>query len=225
MPRHASKASPSTQKYLEIAEIKEDTVVLKDGTLRAVILVSSINFALKGELEQQSLISAYMDFINSFDYEFQIVIQSRNINLDNYLNSLTGLIEGQKNDQLKAQMISYRNYLSQLLDSNDIMTKKFFVVIPYSALKSERKTFFNKLKDLFTPGIVLKLSKDSFEKYKREIDIRAGQVMGQLESMGLKATRLDTQSLIEMYYSVYNPGTAQNQKMTDVNDLLVEQTF
>ncbi|MCC6639424.1 hypothetical protein IT409_02600, partial [Candidatus Falkowbacteria bacterium] len=125
MARHAQKSTPSTQKYLEIAEIKEDTVVLKDGSLRAVILVSSINFALKSELEQQSLVAAYMDFINSFDYDFQIVIQSRHINLDNYLNSLNSLIETQKNEQLKVQMVSYKNYLRQLLDTNDIMTKKF----------------------------------------------------------------------------------------------------
>ncbi len=225
MAKQATKSTPPTQKYLDIAEIKEDVVVLKDGTLRAVLLVSSINFALKAEEEQQALIMAYMDFLNSFDYPFQIVIQSRKLNMGKYLDGLKVLEKQQQNELLKAQMNSYREYVQELIELGDIMTKRFYVVIPYAPGASQTKSYWEKFQEVFTPGTVIKLSKKNFDTYKRELDIRLGQVAGSLTGMGLQAVRLDTQSLIELYYNVYNPTSAETQPLSDINDLRVEQEF
>lgn len=218
----ASKSTPSTQKFLDIAEIREDVVLMNDGTMRAVMLVSSINFALKAETEQQALVSAYMDFLNSFAYPFQIIIQSRKLNLDKYLGKLLTLEKDQKNELLKAQMGAYRAYVKELIDIGDIMTKKFYVILPFSPYAAKKKNFFIKLKEVFTPGSVIKVSKKNFVDYKRELDIRVGQVLGSLNTMGLNAIRLDTQSLIEVYYNAYNPVSSASQPLEDVRELQVE---
>jgi hypothetical protein len=222
MTKAAGKSTPSTQQYLDIAEIKEDCVVMKDGTLRAVIIVSSINFALKAETEQQALIASYMDFLNSFEFPFQIVIQSRKLSLERYLTKLVDLEKVQKNELLRTQMVAYRNYVKELIDIGDIMTKRFFVVIPYLTYLGKRKSFFARLREVFTPGKVVNISKKNFETFKTDLDIRSGQAISHLNSMGLNASRLDTQSLIELYYSVYNPISSQSQPLEDVSQIQAE---
>ncbi len=221
----ANKTTASTASHIDIAEIKEDCAILKDGTLRAVLMVSSLNFALKAEAEQQALIYGYMEFLNSFDYPFQIVIQSRQLNMEKYLGSLAEREKEQTNELLKAQMISYREYVKELVELGEIMTKRFYVVIPLTAYKAERKSFFTKLQEVIMPGMTINLSKKRFADMARELSIRSEQVAGQLGSMGLQAARLDTQGLIELYYSVYNPHTAEVQPLVDVNKVRVEQTF
>lgn len=217
--------SPATHQYLDIAEIKEDVVIMKDGTLRAVVLVSSINFALKAEVEQSALIAGYMELINSFQYPVQVVIQSRRLNMDKYLTSISELERTQKNELLKTQMKSYREFVKQLLEIGEIMTKRFYMVIPFFPYEGKQKSFFSKLKEAFIPGEVIRISRKNFDEYKNELQIRTGQVLGSLNSLGLNAVVLDTQSLIELYYNAYNPTTSASQPLVDINKLGIEQTM
>ena len=108
-----SKPKVSTQSYLDIAEIRNDVVILKDGTLRAVVLVSSINFNLKSEDEQQAIIGSYTSFLNSFDYPLQIVIQSRRLKIDKYVAKLWEIEKTQQNELLRIQMADYRSFCSR----------------------------------------------------------------------------------------------------------------
>lgn len=219
----AKKAkNPSTQRYLDINEIKENAVILKDGTLRAVILVSSINFALKAEIEQNAIVSGYMELINSFEYPVQVVVQSRKLNMDHYLSRLSVLQREQKNELLKNQMQSYSDFIRQLVEIGEIMTKKFYMVIPYSPYAAKQKNFFIKLKEAFTPGDVINISRKNFDNYKNDLYLRVNQVIGSLNSLGLNAVALDTQSLIELYYNAYNPMTAATQPLEDINKLRIE---
>jgi hypothetical protein len=119
------KVSISTQQYLDIAEIKNDSVALKDGTLRAVLLVSSINFALKSEDEQNASISAYVSFLNALDFPLQIVIQSRKLNIDVYLEQLAQRERMLSNELLRAQISDYREYVKELVELGEIMSKRF----------------------------------------------------------------------------------------------------
>jgi len=219
-------SAQSTQLFLDIAEIKNDTVILKDSTLRAVLMVSSINFALKSEEEQQAIVAAYVGFLNYLEFPIQIVVQSRKLNIDAYL---TGLKQREKeitNELLKKQIDNYVAFIKQLVEIGDIMSKKFFLVVPYSpvaeAAAAKPKRFFSKVSELFTPGRIIKLKKEKFDKYHRELTQRLGHIVGNLNSMGLKSVVLDTQSLIELYYNVYNPGIAEQEVLTDVNKLNIE---
>src|SRR3989339_282798 len=110
------KPSTSTQSFLDIASIHDDVVIMKDGTLRVVLLVSSINFSLKSEDEQNALISAYASFLNSIDFPIQIVIQSRPLNIDGYLMRLGQMEKDQKNELLKMQIADYRNFVREMVD-------------------------------------------------------------------------------------------------------------
>ena len=117
------KPDASTQKYLDIAEIRDDVVILKDGSLRGVIMTSSINFALKSPQEQEAVISSYVRFLNTIDFPVQIIIQSRRLDLDNYIEELESKAKKQKNELLKAQIAEYVEYIKDLIVMGDIMTQ------------------------------------------------------------------------------------------------------
>lgn len=218
------KPGQPTQRYLDISEIREGMVILKDGTARAVLLVSSINFALKSHDEQQAILQGYMQFLNGLEYPLQIVIQSRKMNLDSYFSLLAEQQRTQINELLKAQTREYVSFVKQLVDLGQIMSKRFFVVIPYDPLTNKQRNFLYRLGDALSPVKILRLQSKQYEDRKRELTKRVAYIQGQLSAMGLSSERLDTQGLIELYYSVYNPELAEVQSVTDAGKLAMEDS-
>ncbi len=225
MPQQQKKSNfkVSTQQYIDIAEIHDDTVILKNNGLVAVLLVASINFALKSEEEQNAIIQAYMSFINSLSFPVQIVVQSRKLNIDDYLEQLKKKEKEQTNELLKIQIADYVDYIKELIELGDIMTKRFYVVVAYHPQEgTKRQGLFSKIINSFKVVKVIGMKRDKFLKYKQELDRRVNSVQSALASMTLNSQRLDTQSLIELYYNSYNPDASQRQKMTNLNNLRVE---
>jgi len=217
------KSVVSSQEYLDIAEIKEDTVIMRNNTLRAVLLVSSVNFALKSEDEQDAIISSYVSFLNNIDFPLQIVIQSRELDINNYLEQLKQKEKEQVNELLKIQTAEYIEYIGELVSMAKIMNKRFYVIIPYNPASDKRKNFFSSLWEVLRPVTLIKMRQERFLKYKAELDRRVDNVINNLSSVGLNAVQLDTQSLIELCYNTYNPRTSKNQKLVNVKDLRVAE--
>ncbi len=216
------KPGVPSQRFLDIAEIREDTVVMKDGTLRAVLLVSSINFALKSVDEQSAIVQAYMQFLNALDFPVQIVIQSRKMNIDNYMNQLKENEKNLENELLKKQISDYRDFVKQLVQLGDIMQKRFFVIVPLNPATDKQKNFFQRLGEIFSPSLAVHVSDERFQKQKFSLNLRVNQIISGLSSMSLNAIQLDTQSLIELYYGVYNPELMDTQRLGDISQLQVD---
>lgn len=219
----SNRINVSTQQYLDIAEIKDDVVIMKDGTLRAVILVSSINFALKSEDEQNAVINSYVMFLNNLNFMLEIVIQSRELDIDNYIDYLQEKEKQQINKLLKLQTSEYIEYIKELTSMGKIMNKRFLVVVPYNPLSDKHKGFFSLFKEAVKPATSIKLKEKSFRRYQEMMNRRLDSVMGGLASMGVSVARLDTQSLIELYYKTYNPETSKNQPLVDIDNLRVNR--
>ncbi len=219
-----SKPGVSAQKYLDISEIRENLVLLKDGTMRAVLAVSSINFALKSVDEQNAIVQAYMGFLNSIDFPIQVIIQSRKMNIDAYLRQLDENEKGIGSDLLKGQIRDYKDFIKQLVKMGDIMQKRFYVVVPFNPLTKNagQKTLTERVTDIFSPRVGIKLSDERFQKFKFEISLRTNQIIAGLSSMSLNAVQLDTQSLIELYYTVYNPELFEHERLANLNELQVD---
>ena len=213
----------STQQYLDIAEIRESTLIMRDGTLRSVILASSINFALKSEDEQNAIISAYVGFLNNIDTQLQIVVQSRELNIDNYLETLGQKEKEQTNELLKMQTTEYIQYINELISLGKIMNKRFYVIVSYNPLSDKQKGFFPRLVESFKPSTLIKMKEEKFLRRRSDLTRRTEKIIGGLASMGVNAVQLDTQSLIELFYNTYNPTTSANQKLVDVNQLRVSE--
>ncbi len=218
------KFAPPTQRFLDIAEIRENAVVMKDGTMRSVLMVSSINFALKSDDEQQAVIQGYMQFLNTLEHPIQICIQSRKMNIDGYLAKLKSQEETIANELLKTQIRDYVSFIKELVDLGEIMQKRFFVIIPYDPSESgeKGKGFFAKVQTAISPASVVKLNAKQFAERHERLMRRAEMIGGGLESMGLAVALLDTQGLIELYYNTYNPEVADTQPLEEIAKLQLE---
>jgi len=213
---------PAAQRFISVAEIKQDTLVMKDGTLRSILMVSSINFALKNEDEQNATISAYVSFLNSLDHPLQVVIQSRELYIQPYLQDLLKREREQTNELLRAQIADYRSFITELVEMGEIMSKNFYVVVPYDPLSNKQKSFWSRFSEVLNPVTTVKLKSERFAKRKYDLDQRVRQVESGLRSIGLEVVRLDTQSLVEVLYSTYNPDIALTERLAPLNEMKLE---
>src|SRR3989344_7492950 len=165
-PKKKKMTVPSAQQHLPFSEIKFDTAVMKDGTLRAILLVSSINFALKNEDEQNAIISSYVSFLNSLEHPLQVVIQSRKLYIKPYLDKLLTKEREQANELLRAQIADYRSFVSELVSLGEIMSKQFYVVVPYDPLSNRKKSFWSRFKEVLNPSTAVKLKGAKFLQRK-----------------------------------------------------------
>jgi hypothetical protein len=219
------KPGVPSQRFLDVAEIRDNIVIMRDGTLRSILLVSSINFSLKSVDEQNAIVQAYMQFLNGLDYPIQVVIQSRRMNIDNYMRQLDESEKVLSSDLLKRQIRDYKDFVVQLVKLGDIMQKRFYVVVPLNPATDKgtvQKGFAQRLAEIFSPTIVGKLTEERFQKLQFDLSLRVNQIIGGLASMSLNAVQLDTQSLIEMLYTVYNPELFETQRMSDISKLQLE---
>ncbi len=216
------RPTASTQQFLDVAEIRDNTVIMKDGSLRAVVLASSVNFALKSEEEQNAVVQGYMLFLNSLEFPLQVITQSRELNIDNYLETLKEKEKEHTNSLLRIQMAGYRQYIEELVSLGEIMSKRFYVVVPYEGGQDKKKGFISRLGSIFTPAQTIRISRKRFMDHRLGLDRHIDHVRSGLLSFGVTSVVLDTQSLIELFYNTYNPATSKNQKLADIEDLQVE---
>ncbi len=222
------KTSPSmsTQLFLDIAEIKDNVVVLKNGGLRAVLQTTSINFNLKSEDEQNSIIYGYQSFLNSLEFPVQIVVQSRKLDVDKYIETVREIGDQHTNVLLKEQTNEYCEYILKLVEYADIMEKKFYVVIPYDPYRSRKQSTFSK----FMSSISSSDSVDAIRKrhkefagMNKELTERVSAAMAGLEGCNLRVAQLSTSQLIELFYQIYNPVTSRNEKIEDLSKTDIQE--
>ena len=213
-----SAAKSSTQAYLAVSEVKESVIIMRDGSLRAVMVVSSTNFSLKSTDEQNALIGSYQSFLNSLEFPVQILMQSRKLDINAYLDKLRGIMQQQTNELLRMQTAEYIEYIGKLVEFASIMNKTFYVIVPLTN-DAVKKGIFDRVTDLFNPAKEITLKNADFEKASDELQKRVNQVASGLSGMGLKTILLNTEELVELIYNSYNMDTASALKIKSLEDL------
>ncbi len=198
------KATPASQEFVSIRDIRDGVVILKNGQLCTVLLASSINFALKSQDEQHAILLSFQNFLNTLDFSIQIYIQSRRMNIEPYLEVLRGLEDKQSNDLMRVQLREYVQFIKTFTTEVEVMTKSFFVVVPYTAaplnLSKNLGSFLAQGKQ------ALSTSELRFEEQRIQLDQRVAIVEQGLSQLGVRTIALSTDELMEFYYHVYNPG-------------------
>lgn len=194
----------STQSFVEIKEIRDGVVYLKNGGLRKILIVSGINFDLKSQEEQELILGAFQDFLNTIDYPVQFFIHSRKVNINSYLEKVKQREKQETNELLKIQINDYIDFIGSFVKENPIITKTFFVVVPYSptiSISQAKKGLFG-----FALGGGGSISKkETLEKSIQQLNYRVNQVIDGLEQIGLRVNSLKDEELIELFYNLYNP--------------------
>lgn len=187
-------AQASTQQFIQVDQIREGVVYLKNKSLRGVLMVSSQNFALKSSEEQEAIIYQFQDFLNSLDFPLQIIIQSRVLNITGYLDKLEDLAKNQQNELLKIQTEEYHKFIKDLVAGGQILSKTFFVLVPFYPLN--------------IPGTKQNAEED-FQRAKSQLWQRMEFVALGLRRCGLQCAPLNTAELIELFWSLFHPEEAE----------------
>jgi type IV secretory pathway VirB4 component len=211
--------STSTEQFVSIETIKDDCVILKDGSLRAVLMVSGVNFDLKSEEEQNMIMVAYQGLLNRLDFPVQFVVHSRKLNIDSYLGKLKIREDEEDNALLKIQIKEYIEFIKTLVSVTNVMSKRFYIVVSYAAGAEEAEKVLGKIVK-FLP-IPLKKSTGTpeqkeemdFESKKLQLKHRVDAVISGLRPTGIKTIRLPTEDLLELYYNLYNPEKVEKKSL------------
>ena len=207
--QNASKAR-AAQDFVPIKEIRDGVAILKTGGLRLTLIASSINFALKSEQEQTALLLQYQNFLNSLDFHIQIFVESRKLDIRPYLETLEALEKNQLNDLLKIQTREYIGFIKNFTETTNIMSKTFFIVVPYDPpIFSQRTGLLRRLfpgRPKAGSGEEGENATDSFDEHRTQLEQRAGVVEQGLGRIGIRVVELGTQELVEMFFKIFNPG-------------------
>jgi type IV secretory pathway VirB4 component len=195
----------TTQNFVPIKEVRDGMVVLKDGSLRAILMTSSVNFSLKSEDEQKSIIYQFQNFLNSINFDFQVFVQSRKLDIRPYINLLEQREKEQTNDLMKVQIKEYIEFIKSFTENANIMTKRFFIVIPYTplALKSTKAAKLAAKKKKKKDNV------DQFVEYRSQLEQRVDVVIQGITRTGVRAVQLGTEEVIEVFYQLFNPGEVE----------------
>lgn len=210
----ATPSSKATQEFVPIQEVRDGIVILKNGSMRQIILAASLNFALKSSDEQSAILLQFQNFLNSLDFSVQICIQSKKLDIRPYIALLEDRYKEQATELMKVQVREYIEFIRTFVDSTNIMSKSFFIVVPYdppivsggaggafsSMLPGKKKGGA----DGESKGGLI--AEDKFQEYKSQLEQRAAVVEQGLVRCGIRTAELGTEEVVELFYKTFNPG-------------------
>ena len=225
------KGPISTQNTLLFSEMRENMIIMSDGSFRAVVECESINFDLMSSREREGIEFSYQNFINSLYFPIQVLIRSRRVDIGPYLDRLAEIRRNQDNMLLNVLMDDYMDFIDILAQEANIMDKSFYVVVPYypaseeNAFKQQTKGLFNSFFSGKKEATVTKIDQVTYTKAKDEIKNRIDSVMNGLFQMGVKSWQLNTRQLGELFYTSYNPDTSSRESLEDIDPSELTTTY
>ena len=210
-----SPATNATQEFVPVKEVRDGIVILKDGSMLSILLSSSVNFSLKSEDEKNAILLQFQDFLNSLDFSIQIVIQSRKLDIRPYIALLEGREKEQTNNLMRIQIREYIGFIKSFTESTNIMTKSFFIVIPYTPAILNPSQAGGITGSIGTRlGLGTKKERataltSDFDENRTQLEERMSVVEQGLVRTGIRTARLGTEEVIELFYKAFNPGDAE----------------
>lgn len=203
--------SKATQEFVPVKEIRDGIVILKNGGMRSIILVSSLNFALKSEDEQSSILMQFQNFLNSLDFSVQIFIQSKRLDIRPYVALLEDRYKDQVSELMKIQVREYIEFVKTFVENTSIMSKSFFVVVPYdpAAINISGNPISKFLPGKNTEQSQSESTENQFNEYRSQLEQRVAVIEQGLVRCGIRTAELGTEEVVELYYKLFNPGETE----------------
>ncbi len=209
-----NQPSLATQQFVNIESIKDGVIKLKSGAYRKILIVSGINFDLKSAEEQEMITFAFQGFLNSLDFTLQFFIHSRKLNIENYLKKVEDRETQETNELLKNQIFEYKEFIKSFVAQNAIMSKNFFVIVPFDPIRISETggKLKNKLLGALGFGQAETTTQQQTEReYLEQLDQRVNEVIDGLNQMGLRTVPLNDDELSELFFNLYNPSTIEKK--------------
>ncbi len=213
----------STQEHLDILEIKNNLVILKNGSVCSVLQTTAVNFDLLSEIEQDAIIAAFSMLLNSITYPIQVVLRSKRLDITKYVEKVQK-IEAKITDPLmKHQIESYRKFVQDVIKNNDVLDKKFYVVVPSgNSISKDVGTdpfeFVNRLFGIQHKRVNVNIDAVLLDAQTQLLP-KVEHLIGEFNRIGVKTRQMTTQELVELYFDIYNPSNQHGQRIrTNIDD-------
>ena len=203
--------SQTTQQLVDVEAIRDGVIILKSGELRAVLMCSSVNLALKSQDEQDALVYQYQNFLNGLDFPIQFVAHSRKLDITDYINSLKETLKSQENELLRIQTEEYIEFIQNFVAMQNIMSKRFYVIIPYHIGSGGTPSLASRLFGSLGNKPFVKMTDEEFQKHKNQLWQRVENVISGLRTFSIRSLPLDNNELMELFFDLYNPGDTGKQ--------------
>ena len=224
-PTSPTKEEPtSTQATLMISELRDNVIIMKDGSFRAVVACKSINFDLMSDVEREAVEYSYQNFLNSLKFTTQIMVRSQRVDIGPYIEKLSEIRRNNDNMLLGVLMDDYINFIDVLSQEANIMDKAFFIIVPYypsadaEKVLQQTKNFFKSFSRTKAPEVT-RIDRATYDKALTELTNRVDAVTSGLFQIGINSVRLNTRELAELYYNFNNPDTAVREPLVDFSRL------
>ena len=206
-----AQKTQSTQDFVPIQEIRDGVITLKNGGMRAIILASSLNFALKSSDEQNSIMMQFQNVLNSLDFSIQIFVQSKKLDIRPYIALLENQYKDQLTELMKIQVREYIEFIKTFVENTNIMSKSFFVVIPYDPplLTASKNPLMNALPGRKNAAGDTETADEKFQEYRSQLEQRVSVVEQGLVRCGVRTAELGTEEVVELFYKIFNPGETE----------------
>lgn len=219
----SKKKFATTQEHLDVYDIKDGIVVLKNGSAVCILETNAINFDLLSMMEQDAAISAYSNLLNSLTFPIQVSIRSKKMDISDYLEKVKEAENKQSNPKIKEQIIAYRRFIQEeLVTKEDVLDKNFYVTIPYKLTNISSSSPFGFVEDLlgFESKNKTRVNTDKvLEEARADLEPKKNFLIKEFARIGIKAMALNTADLIKLFYEIYNSETSQAQRIRgDIND-------
>lgn len=206
-----SAPTSTTQNFVPIQEIRDGVVILKNGGMRSLVLAASLNFALKSSDEQSAILMQFQNFLNSLDFSIQIFIQSKKLDIRPYIALLEDRYKEQTTELMKIQVREYIEFIKTFVETTNIMSKSFFVVVPYdppimNSGKNPISGIFPHKENTEKQNVS---AEEKFQEYKSQLEQRVAVVEQGLVRCGVRTAELGTEEVVELFYKIFNPGETE----------------
>lgn len=210
----------STQQFIDIAGMKNGVIIMKDGSYRLILQVNAVNFALKSEQEQNSIIFQFQSFLNSLHFPIEICIRSRRLDLTPYLNKISTIAQNQTNELTRIQAEDYIGFVTKLITIANIMKKSFYVVVQHNTINVKNTGLFDKIFSKNSQTFEhVKISDVEFKQSTDKLTEKANIVANGLGGLGIHCQQLTTEEIVEVFYAIYNPDESTKQRITNVDEI------
>ena len=203
-------AARAAQEFVPVKEIRNGVVILKDGGYRGILMCSSVNFALKSEDEQRAIIGGFQNSLNTPDFSVEIVVQSRKIDIRPYIALLQERMDKQESELMRIQLREYMQFISSFIEGTDIMTKLFYVVVPFSPAPVSAVSGALPFGKKGPSAAPVEGGVDEFGDFRVQLEQRMALVASALQGSGVRAVPLGTEQIIELLYRSFNPSEHEN---------------
>lgn len=224
--QNVSTKNSSTQYLMPINEIRNNTIVLKNSSIRSIIEVDGINIDLMSSEDQENMLALWQSFLNNLDFSVQILIISRKANIEEYINNVEGKLQTAEEEMIRLQINDYISFIRDFTSNNQIIDKKYYLIIPYDPFVLKKGSFGGQIKDMFLNIFNLNreafsqdvvLDDNEFQKSYQQLILRQDTVISQLQKMGLEARIVPTNEIIPLVHNIYNPDTVLKTTMPKEN--------